>query len=68
MRPIYGLLALAALLFGLGSAQGWSMLHTLAYGLLLTIALSYAWSWWSVRRCFDLRWARMCESAQRSRT
>jgi uncharacterized protein (DUF58 family) len=52
MRPIYGLLALAALLFGLGSAQGWSMLHTLAYGLLLTIALSYAWSWWSVRAIY----------------
>jgi uncharacterized protein (DUF58 family) len=49
MRPAVGLLLLAALLLGLGSAQGWSMLHALAYSLLLTILLSYIWSWSSVR-------------------
>jgi uncharacterized protein (DUF58 family) len=48
-RPVVWLLALAVVLFALGSAQGWGMLHTLAYSLLLIIVLSYAWSWWSVR-------------------
>jgi uncharacterized protein (DUF58 family) len=49
MHPLLGLVALAGLLFVLGSAQGWDMLHTLSYSLLLTILLSYAWSWSSIR-------------------
>jgi uncharacterized protein (DUF58 family) len=52
VRPAVGLLLLAALLLGLGSAQGWSMLHTLAYSLLLTILLAYMWTWASVRRLY----------------
>jgi uncharacterized protein (DUF58 family) len=49
MRPTLGLLALALVLIVLGSAQGWGLLHTLAYALLLTIGLSYLWSIAAVR-------------------
>jgi uncharacterized protein (DUF58 family) len=47
--PHPGLILLAALLIALGSAQGWNLLHTLAYTILLTILLAYVWAWASVR-------------------
>lgn len=47
------LLVLAVGLLGLGSAQGWDLLHTLAYSLFLTIALSYLWSVLSVRAIYS---------------
>ena len=46
MRPLVGLLALSGLLLVLGAAEGWGLLDTLAYTLLLT---SYRFSparWW----------------------
>jgi uncharacterized protein (DUF58 family) len=46
---VVGLLLLALVLLALGSAQGWSLLHTLGYSVLLTIILSYLWAWSSVR-------------------
>ena len=49
MRAALGLLSLAAALLVLGSAQGWGLLHLLAYALLLTVGLAYLWSQGSVR-------------------
>lgn len=49
MRPVLALLGLAALLLGLAAAQGWGLLYTLGYALLLTLVISYLWSIASVR-------------------
>ena len=52
MRTVIGLLLLAALLLGLGSAEGWNLLHALAYSVLLTIGLAYLWTWSSLRAIY----------------
>ncbi|MCC7107382.1 MAG: DUF58 domain-containing protein [Chloroflexi bacterium] len=49
MGTLAALLALAAVLVGLGAVQSWFLLEALGEALLLTIALSFAWSRWSVR-------------------
>jgi uncharacterized protein (DUF58 family) len=52
VRASLGLSALGALLLALGSAQGWDLLHILAYALLLTVGLAYLWSLGSVRALY----------------
>lgn len=49
MATVVGLLALAALLVGLGALEGWGLLQALGYALVSTIALAWLWSWQSVR-------------------
>jgi uncharacterized protein (DUF58 family) len=39
-------------LLALGSAQGWNLLHTLAYTILLTLLLAFLWAVGSVRRLY----------------
>src|SRR6266571_2919749 len=62
MRSVLALLALAALLLMLGSAEGWSLLHSLGYSLLLAIGLCYLWSWCSVRGIYVRQRARVLRS------
>jgi uncharacterized protein (DUF58 family) len=53
VRSVFALLALAGLLYLLGAAQGWPLLHTLAYALILTVVLSWVWSRAAVRELYS---------------
>src|SRR5919205_3194826 len=58
-RNVAGLVALGIALLAVGSAQGWGLLHSLGYALLLTILLAYAWTWSSVRGIYARQRPRM---------
>jgi uncharacterized protein (DUF58 family) len=44
VRVALGLAGLGIVLLALGDAQGWDLLHVLAYALFLTLGLAYCWS------------------------
>jgi uncharacterized protein (DUF58 family) len=52
MRRLIALLALAALLLGLGAAEGWSLLYTLAYALLFILGVAWLWTWGGLRSVY----------------
>ena len=48
----YLVFALAIIIYASGMATGFDMAYKLATSLLIVIAISFAWSWWSTDRTF----------------